>query len=203
MEVVMKSLRVLSVVLIVAAAGCGRKESPDESMDAERLKQMGEKAEVLVDSGKLCDPDKLRSLLPKTLPNMKRVGKLSSKVLGSVGKRYVCAEASFEGADGGCRVEITLTDAASARGLAAIPDSEWTTKDVKEDTDTKFIGVDTKDGRRVYREYNSTTQQGKIRVLVGDRFVAEVAGITMGFESIEALLANIPISALEKMASGK
>jgi hypothetical protein len=197
----MKALSILLVLSIVVTAGCGRKEKKEQAADAERLKQLGDKAEVLVDSGKLQDADKLKGLLPKTLPNMKRL-EATAKKLGSIGRRLTRGEVSFEGADGEL-VEMSITDAVSAKGLAAIPDSEWTTKDVKEDTDTRFVSVENKDGRRMYKEYNLNTRQGKVRVLAGNRFVVEIVGLNMKFEDVETLLSTIPVGTLEKLAAGK
>ncbi len=197
----MKTLSILLVVSIAIVAGCGRKEKKERAAEAERLSQADGKTEVLVDSDKLLDADKLKGLLPKTLPNMKRVGSPTAKMQGPIGKRITRAEVSFEGAEGEL-VEISITDAVSAKGLAAIPDSDWTTKNVGEDTDTRFVGVETKDGHRMYKE-NNTTGPRKVRVLVGNRFVVEVVGLNIDYQAVEDMLKTISIGTLEKTAAGK
>jgi hypothetical protein len=199
-------MRSIAVCLVLAAvvvcAGCGRKERKERSAEADRLAQAEGKVEVLVDSGKLSDPDKLKGLLPKSLPGMKRLEKASGRKVGAIGRRVTRGEVSFEGAEGEL-VDMSITDASGAKGLAAVPDAEWLTKDVKEDTDTKFASVERKDGRRMYKEYNLNTRHGKVGILVGDRFVVEISGLNVEYQSIEALTNSIPFDTLERMAGAK
>jgi hypothetical protein len=187
---------------VVALTGCGRKERKEQAAEVERLAQAGGKEEVLVDSSKLSDPDKLKGLLPKSLPGMKRLEKASGGKIGSIGRRVSRGEVSFEGAEGEL-FDMSITDASGAKGLAAVPDAEWLIKDVKEDTDTKFAAVERKDGRRMYKEYNLNTRQGKVGILVGDRFVVQITGLNVEYQSIEALTNSIPFATLERMAGAE
>lgn len=197
----MRTLTVLAVLLaVIATSGCGRKDKKEQAAEAERLAQMEGKVEVMVDSSKLYAPDKLKGLLPKSLPNMKRLEQASGKRLGAIGRKVSRGEVSFEGTEGEL-VDMSITDAASTKGLAAVPNAEWVTKDVKEDTDTKFASVDKKDGRRMYKEYNLNSRQGKVGLVVADRFVVEISGLNMEYQSIEALTNNIPFGTLERLAA--
>lgn len=197
----MKRLSVVCIVGLIVLAGCGRKEKKEQLAEAERLAQMGEKAEILVDSSKLYSEDKLLGLLPKSLPNMKRLSR-EAKKSGAIGKKTSRAEVSFEGENGEF-VDISITDAVGIKGMGAIPDGEWTTKDVKEDTDSRFVSVEKKNGRRLYKEFNASPKKAVARLLVGDRFVVEVVGSEMEYPSVEALLDQVQIGMLEKMAVKK
>lgn len=194
-----------SIVLVaglVVLTGCGRKEKKEQIAEEERLKQLGNKAEVLVDSSKLSDADRLVSFLPKVMPDMKRTGKPEAKKIGSIGKRVSRAEVMFEG-ETGVFVEFSITDAVNLKGMAAVKDAEWTTKEVKEDTDARFVGIGKKDGRRLYKEFNFSPKKAIARVLVADRFIVEVVTSEMEYPATEALLDQIQIAALEKMAAKK
>ncbi len=74
---------------------------------------------------------------------------------------------------------------------------------MKEDTDAKFVGVETKGGYRIYKENDLNASQCKVRVLVGNRFVVEIVGLNMKFEAVEGLTNSIPFAMLDKMAAGK
>jgi hypothetical protein len=188
-------LLVLTAAVILT--GCRRRDETEQAR-IEQLKQSGRNVEILVDARRLTDVKKLKAMLPKEMSGAKLVEAGGVKT-GSIGRKFTRADAAYEGTDGEF-IEASIADVGGPTGLGVHSDFAWCTNDVKVDTDTHIVLIGEIDGRRSYEEFESSSRSGKVRVLVGNRFIVEVNGSNIEFPALKALLKHMPVAELDRMA---
>jgi hypothetical protein len=140
----------------------------------------------------------LQALLPETLPNMKRSGATGEKS-GTPGMMISTAEANYE-ADGGGSIDITISDLGGMSGAPAmLATYAWATVPIDRETDSGYEKTTTFSGYRAFENYDKAGQNGRLQILVGGRFMVEVAGSGVNMAAIKAAAGKVDLAGLEKM----
>ncbi len=134
----------------------------------------------------------LKKLLPATAADLKRTSAEGQKQ-STMGITISYAEAQYEKDESSISVKITDTTGTGfmAMGAAAITMSE-----IDKETDDGFERTATLQGYKGLEKYNSSDKSGEIQVWVGARFMVEVNGNGVSFESLSKTLAAIDLKAL-------
>ncbi len=162
----------------------------------EAMKKMGE----AMTAGKKVEPidfRELKSLLPESLPGMKRTEAKGEKT-AAFGINASKAEGNYQ-ADSGANIDITLTDLGSMTGLTAIAAYGWAVAEIDRETETGYEKTTTYSGHKAHEKYDKQDRQGEIDVLVGNRFVVEVNGNQVSMEDLKAALGKIDLGKLDAM----
>jgi hypothetical protein len=140
----------------------------------------------------------LKALLPESLPGMKRTNASGEKT-SAFGMNVSQSKGDYSTEDGSKRIDITLTDIGSMTGLAGMAVFGWYYADLDRETDTGYEKTTNFNGYKAYEEYNNQNKNGKIQVLVGDRFWIEADGDGVSMDEIKNALGNINFGKLESM----
>ena len=221
----MKRLNRIIVVCFVLAAfgvtfGCGKSVEQKQAEQAaknlaeagkkmeEAMKQGGEgvgeamkKMGEAMTSGKKVEPvdfRMLKSLLPESLPGMKRTSATGEKN-AAMGINLSKAEAEYQAEGEKGRIDINITDMGSMSGLTAMAAFGWAMTDIDRETDSGYEKTSTYGGFKAIEKYNKSNQDGEIQVLVGNRFSVEVKGYEVTMDQVKAALGKIDLAKLDGM----
>jgi hypothetical protein len=162
----------------------------------EAMKKMGE----AMNTGKKVEPvdfRELKTLLPESLPGMKRTEAKGEKT-AAFGINVAKAEGSYR-ADSGANIEITLTDMGSMTGLTALAAYGWVMAEIDRETDTGYEKTTTYSGNKAHEKYDNRGQHGEIEVLVANRFVVELNGNEISMDQLKGALGKIDLGKLNGM----
>lgn len=221
----MKRLTRIIVVCFVLAAfvvafGCGKSvEQKQAEQAAKNLAEAGKKMEEAVKqggegvgeamkkmgeamtSGKKVEPVDfrlLKSLLPESLPGMKRTSATGEKN-AAMGINVSKAEAEYQAEGEKGRIDLNITDMGSMSGLAAMAAFGWAMTEIDRETDSGYEKTSTYGGFKAFEKYNKSNQDGEIQVLVGNRFSVEVKGYEVTMDQVKAALGKIDLAKLDGM----
>jgi len=179
-----------------AGKGMGDKMGESAGDMADALKKMGE----AVTSGVKVEPvnfRELKKLLPEKLAGMKRTS-ASGEKNSAFGIKVSQAEADYEAGDEGS-IHVEITDMGTIKGLAKMAKFGWAIADIDKESDTGYERTMTYHGYKGYEEYQSDSKDGKIQLLVADRFSVEVSGSNVDMKTIKKALDKLDIGKLERM----
>ena len=151
----------------------------------------GEKVEVV-------NFRKLKELLPEELDDMKRTD-FSGEKTNAFGIKVSKAEGKYKSEDNKQKIEITILDMGSMKGLAGMTAFAWSWAEIDKESDHGFERTFEYKGHKAYEKYNSNYQDGEIQVLVAKRFMVEVKGNDVPVEKIHSALDEVNIGVLESM----
>lgn len=97
--------------------------------------------------------------------------------------------AEFEFASKLARASIQRKkDMGTLSGMAAMATVGWALAEIDKETETGYERTSTYQGYKSHEEYNRSSKDGEVTVLVADRFVVEVRGNNLPMEAIMAAL---------------
>jgi hypothetical protein len=162
----------------------------------EAMKKMGE----AMTTGKKVEPvdfRELKSLLPESLPGMKRTDAKGEKT-AAFGINVSKAEGTYQ-AESGANIDINISDMGSMSGLTAIAAYGWAMADIDRETDNSYEKTTTYSGHKAHEKYEKSGQHGEIEVLVGNRFVVELNGNQISMDQLKAALGAVDLGKLDGM----
>jgi hypothetical protein len=163
----------------------------------EAMKKMGE----AMTSGKKVEPVDfrvLKSLLPESLPGMKRTSATGEKN-AALGINVSKAEAEYQAEGDKGRIDLNITDMGSMSGLTAMAAFGWATAEIDRETDSGYEKTSSYGGYKAFEKYNKSDQNGEIQVLIGNRFGVEVKGYGVAMDQLNAALSKIDLAKLDGM----
>jgi hypothetical protein len=163
----------------------------------EAMKKMGE----AMTSGKKVEPVDfrlLKSLLPESLPGMKRTSATGEKN-AAMGINVSKAEAEYQAEGEKGRIDLNITDMGSMSGLTAMAAFGWAMTEIDRETDSGYEKTSTYGGFKAFEKYNKSNQDGEIQVLVGNRFSVEVKGYEVTMDQVKVALGKIDLAKLDGM----
>jgi hypothetical protein len=209
----------LAVLLVAATlAGCG-KEEPAKGADAgskvgEAAQKMGS-AMLAGDMGQAGEAMKqmggalagsvqvepvdfraLKELLPESLAGLKRRSSEGSrtKVMGVAAST---AEAVYEDGKGG-RMKVTITDAGTLTGLAAVAVA-WINVEIDKEGDSGYERTTTIDGRKAYERYDKARRTGKLDVVSAGRFLVAAEATGLDMKAFRTAIERIDLAKLDAL----
>lgn len=215
-----------ALMIVVAATACGggsdepgpldqlaaaKEALGDAGKAASAYKEMGSALAQIAenaDSNVTVEPvdfRELRDLLPANLAGLPRAEATGEKT-GAVGMTISRAEAHYRAAgdDGSSAppsLEVTITDVGAMRGMGMLGLAAWTIAEVDRETADGFERTSKYQGQPAYEKFSSSEgyRSGNVQVVVGGRFMVEVAGENLDFDRIKGALDAIPLKKLEGM----
>lgn len=163
---------------------------------ADAMKKMGE----ALTAGEKVEPvnfRELKKLLPEKLAGMKRTN-ASGEKNSIFGIKVSLAEADYESGDEGS-IHVEITDMGTMKGLAKMAKFGWAMADIDKESDTGYERTMTYHGYKGYEEYQSDSKEGKIQLLVADRFSVEVSGSNVNMKTLKKALDKLNIGKLARM----
>jgi len=83
--------------------------------------------------------------------------------------------------------------------MAAMATVGWAMAEIDKETETGYEKTSTYQGYKSHEEYNRSSKDGEVTVLVADRFVVEVRGNNLPMEAIMAALGTVDLTKLAAM----
>lgn len=176
---------------VLALAQQGGQSSPDMN---EMMKAMGALMSGGTNAAAVVDFRELKALLPAALDGMKRTSANGEKS-GALGMTVAFAEGTYE-ADAGGSITIKLSDNGGLGGLMAFAQAGWAGSEIDRESDTGFERTTTYGEHKAHEEYDNGSKSGKIEILVGGRFLAEITGSDVAWDAIQAAVKKVDLAKL-------
>ncbi|HEU0004356.1 MAG TPA: hypothetical protein VFS12_00075 [Terriglobia bacterium] len=80
-------------------------------------------------------------------------------------------------------MHISLMDMGTLSGMAGMATVGWALAEIDKETETGYERTSTYQGYKSHEEYNRSSKDGEVTVLVADRFVVEVCGNNLPMEA--------------------
>ena len=141
---------------------------------------------------------KLKALLPEEIDDLKRTN-FSGEKTNAFGIKVSKAEGQYKSEDNKQKIEITILDMGSMKGLAGMTAFAWSWAEIDKESDDGFERTFEYEGHKAYEKYNTNYQDGEVQVLVAKRFMVEVKGNDVPMEKIHSALEEINFGDLESM----
>lgn len=186
-----------AVVVGMASAALAQQPQGEEQAGMEDfMKAMGTMLSGATNSASaVVDFRELKALLPAELPGMKRT-KASGEKSATMGMTVAFAEGTYEAEDNGY-VELKISDMGGMGGLMAFAQAGWAMTEIDRETDTGFERTTTYNGSKAQEEYDNTGKSGSIKIMVGKRFMVEITGNQVAFDTLKAAAEKIDLKKLE------
>ena len=172
-----------------------KKGGPEGMQEA--MKKMGD---VMRGGGPKVEPvdfRELKALLPEAIGDLKR-SDASGEKTGAMGMTIAKAEAHYKG-DKGARIHVTMTDFGAITGMMAMGVLGWMQLEIDKETETGYEKTTTIGGHKAHEKYDNKSQDGRIQVVVANRFMVEVRGNDMPMADIKGALAKIDLDKLTSL----
>ena len=141
--------------------------------------------------------EQIKGFLPDALGDLKRTS-ISAERNAAMGLQISKAEARY-GTEGGSDVDVEITDLGGAQGLMLL--AAWANVESEKQTDSGYERTRRDGGRIVHEEWNNADQRGEYSIVLGERFVAKVAGRAGSLDELKALAGRLDLSGLEALKS--
>jgi hypothetical protein len=141
------------------------------------------------------DSKTLTSLLPTSLPGMKRTDAMG-ETQAAVGVKTSSAKAIYQG-DNGADVHIEISDISGVSGLLDVAGSLVQT--TTSESASGFERDQTISGRSVHEKYDAKAKKGDLSVILAKRFEVDVAGDGVDMNTLEQSLGQVDLARLESM----
>ncbi|MFK7885772.1 MAG: hypothetical protein AB8G16_02815 [Gammaproteobacteria bacterium] len=144
----------------------------------------------------------LREMMPKTLLGMERVS-LSASKNGFGGLKVSTADAEYEGDNASEKLVLSISDLGSIQGMAKMG-LDWLESEMYEETRDGFERTIEYKGHRGFEEFSKAggTTRGNRKIIIDGRFVLDVTGVNVPFETIEEVFEGLPVEQFEEMSKG-
>jgi hypothetical protein len=137
----------------------------------------------------------LKALLPDELAGCKRTSATGERA-GAMGFNIAQAEGKYESAAGG-HLRVKLLDIGSSVGPLAMATMGWGLVEIDRETETGYEKTTKIGGRKGYEKYDKGNKSGEVKVLVGTRFLVEIAGNELAMDDMKGALGKIDLAKLE------
>ena len=141
---------------------------------------------------------KLKELLPEEIDDLKRTNSSGEKT-NAFGIKVSKAEGKYKSEDNKQKIEITILDMGSMKGLAGMTAFAWSWAEIDKESDDGFERTFEYKGHKAYEKYNTNYQDGEVQVLVAKRFMVEIKGNDVPVDKIHSALDEVNIGDLESM----
>ena len=206
------------LLLAATLAGCGREDSPKPADTGSKVGEAAQKLGSAVMAGDVgavgeaakqmggalagsvqvepLDFRTLKELLPENLAGMKRRASEGSrsKVMGVASSS---AEAVYEDGKGG-RLKVTITDAGTLTGLAAVAVA-WINVEIDKEGDSGYERTTTIEGRKAYERYEKATKTGKLDVVAAGRFLVAAESKGLDMKAFRAAIEKLDLAKLDAL----
>jgi hypothetical protein len=144
----------------------------------------------------------LRDMLPDSVQGMERVS-VSANKSGIGGLKIAMAEAQYEGDSSSEKLMLSISDLGSMQGMAKMG-LDWLETEMYEENRNGFERSIEYKGHRGFEEFTKTgdSSRGNRKIIIDGRFVLDVTGVNVPFETIEEVFEDFPIEQFEKMSKG-
>lgn len=168
--------------------------------DADDMSKAMEKMGEAFSGGESVEPvsfRELKELLPGSLQGMERTSATGEKT-SVMGIKVSEAKAEYSADDGG-EITIKIIDMGTMSGMAAMATYAWTMTEFERESDTGYERTTKIMGYKAFEEYRYDDRDGKVQMLVGDRFIVEIEGWGVSVESIKDAAKKIDLGKLFEM----
>jgi len=196
----------LSLFLIPACSGGDSKaeaqaeseaESEEPASMSDAVKQMEEAVQQMQkgEGVEVVDFRKLKDMLPDKLAGAKKVSSSGEKT-GAMGFKVSQAEAQYE--DGDKRFEVDIVDAG---GMSMVINSmaAWASVELDRETEEGYERTTEIDGFKAFEEYNSRRQEGKVSLLVGERYIVNIEGDQIKAKDLRRAIDDLDLKKLARL----
>ena len=172
-----------------------RREEPTSPGDA--VKQMEEAVEQMKsgEGVEVVDFRKLKALLPEKLAGVPLVSSSGEKA-GMMGLKISQAEAEY--ADGERQFEVDIVDA-GGMSMAITGMAAWAEMEIDRESDDGYERTTTIKGHKAFESYNSKTREGKVALIVADRFILNIEGDQIDAKDLEKAVDDLNIRKLARL----
>ena len=214
----------ISIILVIFFTGCDKSDKDDANQESSpNVSNNNGSDDKQVDKNKNGDYDdftenmkkledmmsgeetvevvnfrKLKELLPEEIDDLKRTG-FSGEKTNAFGIKVSKAEGKYKSEDNKQKIEITILDMGSMKGLAGMTAFAWSWAEIDKESDDGFERTFEYKGHKAYEKYNTNYQDGEVQVLVAKRFMVEIKGNDVPVDKIHSALDEVNIGDLESM----
>lgn len=211
-------MAVFALAVAALAAGCGKDEPPKPTDPGTKVGEAAQKMGSAVLSGNVdqmgeamkqmggalagsvqtepVDFRALKGLLPENLAGLRRVSAdgSRSKVMGIASSS---AAAVYEDGKGG-RMKVSITDAGTLTGLAAVAVA-WINVEIDKEGDSGYERTTTIEGRKAYERYDKATRTGKLDVVAAGRFLVAAEATGLDMKTFRAAVGKLDLAKLDAL----
>ncbi len=160
---------------------------------AEMMKAMGALMSGGTNAAAVVDFRQLKALLPETVGGLKRAH-ASGEKNGALGMTVATAEGVYDSESGALTIKIS--DNGGMGGLMTLAQAGWAAGDFERETDTGFDRTTQYGEYKAHEQYDTSAKSGEIQVLVAGRFLVEVNGSNLPWETLQAAAKAIDFAKL-------
>lgn len=181
------------ILALTAASAIAQENPPSQGDMNDFMKAMGAMMSGGSNAAAVVDFRELKALLPAELPGLKRTG-ASGEKSAAMGMTVAYAEGTYSSDEGS--VTVKISDNGGLGGLMAFAQAAWAHSEIDRETDTGFERTTTCKGYKAHEEFDNENKSGSVEVLVADRFMVEVSGSGVPFDSLKAAVDKIDLAKL-------
>lgn len=141
----------------------------------------------------------LRDLLPENLSGLPRTN-ASGEKSGMMGMSTSKAEGQYQSEDGQQRINVTITDMGSIRGLGMLG-VNWLMVEIDQESDTGYERTTKYRGYPAYEKFQQrgNSSNGEMSAYVADRFMVNVSGRGVDMDAVKEAMEDLDIRKLEAL----
>ncbi|MBN1464936.1 hypothetical protein JXA02_04195 [candidate division KSB1 bacterium] len=143
------------------------------------------------------DYNDLKKMLPTQLRGFKQTD-VKGERTSMLGLRLSQAEAEFEGKKDG-RIKMSIIDFGSVKGIAGKAMLAWMSAEIDNESDDGYEKTTDYRGYKAYEKYSYEEQEGKLSVIVEERFLVNVEGSNTDMASIKRAMSGVDLKKLKKL----
>ena len=157
-----------------------------------------------MDQGKVVEPltvEAIKAFLPAAVPGMSRTD-ASGERTQMMNVTVTMAQAEYRVPQASGEITIVIMDVGNVSGPMRMGMAGWALTDLDRQTDTGYEKTISYAGCRGLEEYDTSVQDGSVKLFVADRFLLDVQGTGVPMETIKQALGKLDIKALATTAGG-
>ena len=183
-------LPTIAIVAVLTVSSAVAQQQPDFQNMLNALQ--GLSAASASNSAAVVNFRELKKLLPASVAGIKRT-RAEGQKQSTMGITVSYAEAEY--ANDGASITVKITDT-TGTGFMAIGAAAITMTEIDSESDDGFERTATLQGYKGVEKYNSAAKSGEIQIWVAGRFMVEVSGNGVTFESLSKAVAALDLKAL-------
>jgi hypothetical protein len=125
----------------------------------------------------------LKNLLPNKIAGLSKQ-KSSGEKNATMGINISEAEALYYNEDEDPEIKFKIVDMGSMSGFMKIGAIGWAMSEFDRETESGFARTTRIDGHKAFEKYNSERKRGEINIIIAGRFLIEIRGRDIDFESL-------------------
>ncbi len=143
------------------------------------------------------DYGKLKSMMPSSVGGYKMVDDFGGRK-SMFGFRISQAEASYEDKKGN-ELKISIIDFGSVKGIAGKAMLAWMSSEIDNESDAGYEKTTEFKGYKAYEKYSYADKDGKLSVIVAERFLVDVSGTGIDMKDLKKAMGDVNLKKLSKM----